>query len=70
MRSQLYQLVVGSHNELGMESITSPTEEFQDFPKQLENAESEAETTPPLLSLHALQGSQGHNTIRIVAKIG
>lgn len=70
MKSQLYQLVVGSHNELGVEAINSPTEEFQDCPEQLENTEPEAEPNPLVLSLHALQGSQGHNTMRIAAKIG
>ncbi|KAK5818115.1 hypothetical protein PVK06_023046 [Gossypium arboreum] len=33
VKSQLYQLVVGSHNKIGMEIITSPTEEFQDCPE-------------------------------------
>ncbi|KAK5846455.1 hypothetical protein PVK06_002745 [Gossypium arboreum] len=40
-------LVVGSHNELGVEAITLPTKEFQDYPEQLENTEPEAETNPP-----------------------
>ncbi|KAH1030674.1 hypothetical protein J1N35_042848 [Gossypium stocksii] len=48
----------------------SPTsEEFQDCPEQLEVADQMVEIPTLVLSLHALQGSQGHKTMRFSALI-
>lgn len=43
---------------------------FKDYKEQLEQWEQEPEATSPVLSLHVLHGSQGHNTIRLLAHRG
>lgn len=49
---------------------TNSIEEYQDCTEHLKNSDQEVKTVAPILSLHALQGFQGHNTMKLVAKIG
>lgn len=59
VKSQLYQLFLKPYSD-------GEGEEFQECPKQLENPH--LEESPPqslILALHAIQGTQGHNTMRI-----
>ncbi|KAK5794359.1 hypothetical protein PVK06_035581 [Gossypium arboreum] len=51
-----------------LKSLTS--DKFQDCPEKLEVTEVEVELVTSVLSLHALSGSQGHNTMRLAARIG
>lgn len=48
----------------------STSDDFQDCVEKLKVSEGEVESTAPVLSLYALDGSQGHNTMRLVARIG
>lgn len=52
-----------------MEPPQSPSDEFQDCPKKLEVGEGEVDSRPPMLSLHALNDSQGHNIMGLSATI-
>lgn len=51
-----------------MKGFTS--DEFQDCVEKLEVFEGEVESAASVLSLHALNGSQGHNTMRLAARTG
>lgn len=67
-KSQLYQLVVEPVWEHGSDMKSSSFEEFPDYSKQLDIADQVPGS--PVLSLHALQGLQGHNTMRFTAIVG
>lgn len=69
-KSQIYQLVIEALVELDNELKSLTSNEFQDFPEKLEVTEVEVELVASVLSLHALNGSQGHNTTRLLARIG
>lgn len=45
-------------------------DEFQDCSEQLEVDELEVAHSFPILSLHAMQGTQGHQTMKLAARIG
>lgn len=66
----MYQLIVDASVEEEGELPQSTFEEFQDCPEKLEEGEREVESIPLMLSLHALKGSQRHNTMRLTATIG
>lgn len=62
--SQLYQLLLGPQ-------LDGDAEELQDFQEHLKVTKQEREAlTSPILPLHAIQRSQGHNTMKIAAQIG
>ncbi|XP_012462801.2 uncharacterized protein LOC105782546 [Gossypium raimondii] len=68
-KSQMYQLVVEPWED-SCPDIRSPTQEdFQDCPEQLETTELGSGNSSPVLSLHALHGLQGHNTMQFPANI-
>lgn len=69
-KSQLYQLVVEFSRELESDLKSSNSDKYQGCHEKLEGGEPEVESGSPILSLHALTGSQGHNTLRFVAQIG
>ncbi|XP_012453555.1 uncharacterized protein LOC105775598 [Gossypium raimondii] len=64
MRSQLYQVLLEPHSD-------GEIEEFQECSDKLEeNGVDEEGLTSPTISLNALTGMQGHNTMRMAAKLG
>lgn len=48
---------------------TVDSEDFQNYPEQVEIDYSEATSLPLVLSLHVMQGIQGHQTMRLSAQI-
>ena len=66
MRSQLYQLLVE-----GMDDKEGETEEFADCVENLDDLGTTNEETGGLhaISLHALWGTEGHQTMRMIGKI-
>lgn len=70
VRSQLYQLVIDVAAEVENDQKSPTSDDFQDCLEKLESVEREVDSGPPILSLHALNGSQGHNTMRLLARIG
>ncbi|XP_016670128.1 uncharacterized protein [Gossypium hirsutum] len=67
-KSQLYQLIIEPVREQGSDMKRSSFEEFSDFFDQLDLVDPIPESL--VLSLHAFQGLQGHNTMRFPTVIG
>ncbi|KAK5824597.1 hypothetical protein PVK06_019378 [Gossypium arboreum] len=65
-----YFLVVEPQPNSLEDSKAQVIEEFLDCFEQLESVEQEPKAITLILSFHALQRSQWHNTMRLVAKIG
>ncbi|KAG8495472.1 hypothetical protein CXB51_013116 [Gossypium anomalum] len=64
VRSQLYQVLLDPLSD-------SEAEEFQECSDKLdENVSDEEASKSPVISLHALTGLQGHNTMRVAARVG
>lgn len=64
MKSQLYQFLLEPSSD-------SEAEEFQECPEKLnENVTEGEDSKAPVISLHALIGLQGHNTMRVAARLG
>ncbi|KAK8303728.1 hypothetical protein V6Z12_D04G170100 [Gossypium hirsutum] len=64
MKSQLYQFLLEP-------SFDSEVEEFQECSGKLdENSTEEEGSKSPVISLHALTVLQGHNTMRVAARLG
>ena len=66
MRSQLYQILVEDTVEKGVD-----LEEFMDYEDSMEDPRDNREVIGSIhaISLHALVGNKGHQTIRMVGKI-
>ncbi|KAG8490490.1 hypothetical protein CXB51_013599 [Gossypium anomalum] len=63
-RSQLYQVLLDPLSD-------SEAKEFQECSDKLdENGLDKEASESPVISLHALTGLQGHNTMRVVARVG
>lgn len=64
VKSQLYQFLWEPHSD-------DEVEEFQECSDKLEESSPEEESSKSLvISLHALIGLQGHNTMRVVVRVG
>lgn len=71
LQSFLYQLIVEFQSDVESEAKRPQSDEYQNYPDQLEpNNQEEGTCTPLIVSLHALQGSQGPKTMVVVAQIG
>lgn len=68
-KPQVYQLVVEPLEDGSAEAKNPYQEDFQDCSEQLKATEFGSGSSTPVLSLHALHGSQGHNTMRFSAVI-
>ncbi|KAK8282543.1 hypothetical protein V6Z12_D08G034600 [Gossypium hirsutum] len=64
VKSQLYQFLLEPLSE-------GEADEFQECSEKLEEIGTEEESLKsPIISLHALNGLQGHNTMRVAARVG
>lgn len=64
VRFQLYQVLLDPLSN-------SEAEEFQECSDKLdENGSKEESSKSPVISLHALTGLQGYNTMRVAARVG
>ncbi|KAA3469464.1 reverse transcriptase [Gossypium australe] len=68
-KSQLYQLIIEPQVDQDTDAKSPTYEDFQYCLEQLETTDQENETPTPVLYLRALQGSQGHNTMRFLTFI-
>ncbi|XP_016727246.1 uncharacterized protein [Gossypium hirsutum] len=69
-KSQLYQLIIEPLWEQGSDMKSPSSEYFQDYSEHLDLTDQILESPTLVLSLYALQGLQGHNTMRFPAVIG
>lgn len=67
-KPQIYQMVIDDATDMETDSKSPTSDESQDCLGKLKVTEVEEESVTPVLYFHALNGSQGHNIMRLSAK--
>lgn len=65
----MYQMLLEANPEQESEPESPTSEEFMECSEQLEAMNQDTEPKLPVVLLHALNGSQWHNIMRILAFI-